>query len=106
MSHAAAHRIEGKMAVIAFVERLDQVKTGSPQSGGNLRVGHPVPTNNVDGSSEEVIAVLNAADGAIMFYCPKSARDRPERGRYTCSGRGKCLGRLTGLCTMLRMRRS
>ena len=67
------------MAVVAFIERLDQMKACRRQRCGDLCVRDAVPADDVDRAPEQMIAIRNAAYSAIMFDGPKRARHDTER---------------------------
>ena len=46
---------KGKMAVVALVERLDQVKSGGFERCGNLGMGDAGPPDDVNRSAQEMI---------------------------------------------------
>jgi len=73
---------EREMAVVAFVDRFDEVKSGLPQYGSHLEVRHARATGNVDGLTGKMIAVGNAADSAVMRLAAIDAR-------YQAIARGK-----------------
>lgn len=60
-------RTEGEMAVVAFVEGLDQVQSGSRQRRGDLGVSHARAPHDVDRLAEQMIAVGDAAYRAIVL---------------------------------------
>jgi hypothetical protein len=68
-------RAEGEMAVIAFVERLDQVEAGGRKRRGDLRVRHARPPHDVNRLAEKMITVRDAADGAVVLDRAEGAAD-------------------------------
>ena len=64
-----------KMAVVAFVERLNENKTGISEGGRDIGMPYARSASDVDGSAHEVKAVGYPADETVMFPCPSGARD-------------------------------
>jgi hypothetical protein len=78
--HDGGGRSEGEVAVIAFVEGLDERKSGRTESGIDLVMRDSWSTDDVDRSAEQMIAVGHPADFAIVRQTAQGACDRPERG--------------------------
>ena len=93
-------RAEGEMAVIALVQRFDQIEAGSSERSVDLAMAHARPARNVDGAAVEVIAVRNSADCPIVLWRAVRARDHAIGGRQPngagCVGRARRLALLGG----------
>ena len=75
-----------KMAVVAFVERLNKNKTRVSEGGRDIGVRYAGSASDVDRSAQEVKAVGYAADKTIMFPCSSGARDGSPMGtESSCS---------------------
>ena len=74
----AGARPEGEMAVIALVERFEQVKAGGAERGVDLAVAHPGAAGDVDRAAVEVVAVGDSPDRAIMRRRAEDAGDPAE----------------------------
>jgi hypothetical protein len=64
-----------KMAVVAFVERLNETKTRISEGGRDIGMPYARSASDVDRSAHEVKAVGDPADETVMFPCPSGARD-------------------------------
>lgn len=84
---------EGEVAVIALVQRLDEMVTSRPQRRRELRMRHVGPPDDVDRLSEQMIAVRYATDRSIVLDGSDCAADRavPRRGP---SGRNRDWSRI------------
>jgi len=63
------------MAVVAFVERLNENKTRISEGGRDVGMPYARSASDVDGSAYEVKAVGYPADKTVVFPCPSGARD-------------------------------
>src|SRR6478609_5563858 len=72
---AKANSAKCKMAVVAFVERLNENKTRISEGGRDVGMPYARSASDVDGSAYEVKAVGYPADKTVVFPCPSGARD-------------------------------
>ena len=76
------------MAVIAFVEGLEERKAGPAKLGVDLLVSHASAPRDIDRTAHKMKAVLRAADGAVALpragetghNAPASGQLRGTRG--------------------------
>ena len=72
---------EREVAVIALIDGFDQLVSGFPEDGRDLKVGNARSTSYVNRTSRQVIAVRHPSDGAIMRGCAINAGDGSVAGR-------------------------
>jgi len=71
---------ECEVAVIALVDRLDQIISGLAEQGRHLKMRNAGAAGHVDGATRQMKAVRHAAHGAIMRWRSIDARDHSIAG--------------------------
>jgi hypothetical protein len=69
---------ESEVAMVALVERFDQIVTCRPECCVYLSVGDSRPAGNVDRAPLQMITVGHAADGTVVSRAPQGARNDTE----------------------------
>ena len=72
-------RGKGEVAVINFVEGLNQLVAGLPERCFDLAVRYARPPCNIDRPVEQMIGIGHAADGYVVRYRAERAGDDPVR---------------------------
>ncbi len=78
--NCGARDAECEVAVITLVDQFDQIVSGLAEHGRHLKMRNARAASHVDGAACQMIAVRDAANGAIMRPGSINARDHPITG--------------------------